>query len=56
MSTPFSLFDACRRFVVNRHVRTLDSFLCDVTTGIRAPFGAVRQLRTPAGGTRVSTV
>eukprot|EP00117_Sycon_ciliatum_P041009 scpid43788/ scgid3901/ Doublecortin domain-containing protein 2; Protein RU2S len=45
-----------RRFVVNRRVRTLDAFLTDVTTGIRAPFGAVRQLCTPAGGTRIDSL
>ena len=32
---------------------TFDTLLGDVTSGVKAPFGAVRNLYTPVGGTRV---
>jgi hypothetical protein len=40
--------------VVNRkRTPTFDTLLGDVTNGVKAPFGAVRNLYTPVGGTRV---
>lgn len=43
-----------RKFVVNdRYARNFDAFLTQVTTGLRAQFGAVRNLYTPSHGTRV---
>jgi len=43
-----------KKFVVNRkRTPTFDTLLGDVTSGVKAPFGAVRNLYTPVGGTRV---
>ncbi|CAG5110225.1 Oidioi.mRNA.OKI2018_I69.chr2.g4649.t1.cds [Oikopleura dioica] len=43
-----------KKFIVNtKRTPTFDSLLGDVTTGVNAPFGAVRNLYTPVGGTRV---
>lgn len=43
-----------RRFVINqRQSHTFDSFLNNVTRGITAPFGAVRNIYTPNKGHRV---
>ena len=40
--------------MVNRkRTPTFDTLLGDVTSGVKAPFGAVRNLYTPVGGTRV---
>lgn len=45
---------AGRKFVLNpKKVRSMDAFLQQVTDGIRAPFGAVRNIHTPTGGTRI---
>ncbi|KAM8826346.1 doublecortin domain-containing protein 2-like [Synchiropus picturatus] len=43
-----------RRIVINqRRVCTFETLLRDVTGGIQAPFGAVRNIYTPTGGHRV---
>jgi len=43
-----------KKFIVNRRrTPTFDTLLGDVTSGVNAPFGAVRNLYTPVGGTRV---
>lgn len=47
---------AGRKFVLNRRVRTWDAFLSDVTQTIKPQFGAVRQLYTPATGTRLDSL
>ena len=45
-----------KKFVVNRkRTPTFDTLLGDVTSGVKAPFGAVRNLYTPVGGTRISS-
>ncbi|XP_078397812.1 doublecortin domain-containing protein 2 isoform X2 [Cetorhinus maximus] len=42
-----------RRFLINKQVSTFDTFLNQVTKGINAPFGAVRNIYTPKEGHRV---
>nr|CAB3236323.1 probable serine/threonine-protein kinase kinX [Phallusia mammillata] len=43
-----------RKFVVNRrHISDFNGFLTQVTMGIKAPFGAVRNIYTPTAGHRV---
>ncbi|XP_038656256.1 doublecortin domain-containing protein 2 isoform X5 [Scyliorhinus canicula] len=42
-----------RRFLINKQVSTFDTFLNQVTKGINAPFGAVRNIYTPKQGHRV---
>ncbi|XP_040917231.1 doublecortin domain-containing protein 2 [Toxotes jaculatrix] len=43
-----------RKIVVNpRQVLTFDSFLTSLTTGVEAPFGAVRKLYTPVEGHKI---
>jgi len=46
-----------RRFVINRRqLNTMDSFLEHVTLGLKPSFGAVRNIYTPDGGTRVKSL
>jgi len=45
-----------KRFLVNGRLRNLDQLLEQVTRGIKAPFGAVRSLRTPTRGTRIPSL
>ena len=43
-----------RRFVINRRqLNNMDSFLEHATNGLKPSFGAVRNIYTPDGGTRV---
>lgn len=42
-----------RRFLINKQVSTFDTFLNQVTKGINAPFGAVRNIYTSKEGHRV---
>ncbi|XP_072417220.1 doublecortin domain-containing protein 2 isoform X3 [Chiloscyllium punctatum] len=42
-----------RRFLINKQVSTFDTFLNQVTKGINAPFGAVRNIYTPKEGHKV---
>ncbi|KAM6973045.1 uncharacterized protein dcdc2c [Aplochiton taeniatus] len=43
-----------RKFVINqRHMSNFDSFLSSVTSGVEAPFGAVRNVYTPREGHKV---
>ena len=50
------LLNLNKKFVVNRkRTPTFDTLLGDVTSGVKAPFGAVRNLYTPVGGTRISS-
>uniref|UniRef100_A0A8C8GP79 Doublecortin domain-containing protein n=1 Tax=Oncorhynchus tshawytscha TaxID=74940 RepID=A0A8C8GP79_ONCTS len=43
-----------RKFVINqRQMSTFDSFLCSVTRGVEAPFGAVRNVYTPREGHKI---
>ncbi|KAK0154931.1 Doublecortin domain-containing protein 2 [Merluccius polli] len=46
-----------RRIVINqRRVGDLESLLREVTGGVQAPFGAVRNIYTPRGGHRVESL
>lgn len=46
-----------RRLVVNaKRVSTFDTLLREVTGGVRAPFGAVRNIYTPRAGHRVDSL
>ncbi len=46
-----------RRLVINsKRVSTFDTLLGEVTGGVRAPFGAVRNIYTPRAGHRVQTL
>lgn len=48
-------FYEARRLVVNqKRVSNFDTFLRDVTGGVQAPFGAVRNIYTPRMGHRVA--
>ncbi|XP_067857586.1 doublecortin domain-containing protein 2-like [Heptranchias perlo] len=47
-------FYAGRKFVINeRQISTFEAFLKEVTNGLEAPFGAVRNIYTPQQGHRV---
>ncbi|XP_078056832.1 doublecortin domain-containing protein 2-like [Mustelus asterias] len=47
-------FYAGRKFVINeRQISTFEAFLKEVTSGLEAPFGAVRNIYTPQQGHRV---
>ncbi|XP_018618422.2 doublecortin domain-containing protein 2-like isoform X1 [Scleropages formosus] len=46
-----------RRLVINeKRVSSFETFLKEVTGGVQAPFGAVRNIYTPGGGHRVSSM
>ncbi|XP_030639095.1 doublecortin domain-containing protein 2-like [Chanos chanos] len=46
-----------RRLVINeKRVSNFETFLRDVTGGVQAPFGAVRNIYTPRGGHRVASL
>ncbi|MFT7816141.1 hypothetical protein Z043-104691 [Arapaima gigas] len=46
-----------RRLVINeKRVSSLEMFLREVTVGVQAPFGAVRNIYTPRAGHRVSSM
>jgi len=46
-----------RKFVINRRqINSMDSFLEYATEGLKPPFGAVRNIYTPDGGTRVENL
>ncbi|RXN15760.1 doublecortin domain-containing 2-like protein [Labeo rohita] len=46
-----------RRLVINsKRVSTFDTLLREVTGGVRAPFGAVRNIYTPKAGHRVDSL
>ncbi|XP_069051034.1 doublecortin domain-containing protein 2 isoform X2 [Lepisosteus oculatus] len=46
-----------RRLVINeKRVSTFETFLKEVTGGVQAPFGAVRNIYTPKGGHRLTSL
>lgn len=46
-----------RRIVVNhKRVSTFETLLREVTGGVQAPFGAVRNIYTPRGGHKVDSL